>query len=113
NGDNYVLQYANLNDTSHQEITINKSTGYNATFFSFNTNSVVSVEPEADKWDLNFTVFTNIIDGFGSYAFSDGVLNNRKGGVTAYSVTTDQYYYADFVYYYLIENNFKYEQSVI
>src|SRR5690606_2079764 len=45
NGDNYVLQYANLNDTSHQEITINKSAGYNATFFSFNTNSVVNVEP--------------------------------------------------------------------
>jgi len=113
NGDSYVLQYANLNDTSHQEITINKSAGYNATFFSFNTNSVVNVEPEADKWDLNFTVFTNIIDGFRSYSFSDGVLHNRKGGVTDYSVTTDQYNYDDFGASNVIENNFKQDQRVI
>lgn len=112
-GDNYVLQYANLNDTSHQEITINKTLGYNATFFSFNTNSVVNVEPEADKWDLNFTVFTNIIDGAGSYGFSDGVLHNRKGGVTVYSVTTDQYAYEDFNASNVINNNFKLDQRTI
>ena len=112
-GDNYVLQYANLNDTSHQEIIINKTAGYNATFFSFNTNSVVNVEPEDDKWDLNFTVFTNIIDGAGSYGFSDGVLHNRKGGVTAYSVTTDQYAYEDFNASNVIINNFKLDQRAI
>lgn len=112
-GDSYVLQYANLNDSGHQEITINKSAGFNATFFSFNTNSVVNVEPEADQWDLNFTVFTNIIDGFGSYGFSDGVLHNRKGGVTAYSVTTDQYPYEDFNTSNIIANNFKMDQLVI
>ncbi len=113
NGDSYVLQYANLNDSNHQEITINKSAGFNATFFSFNTNSVVNVEPEADKWDLNFTVFTNLIEDAGSYGFSDGVLHNRKGGVTAYSVTTDQYPYEDFNTSNVIANNFKMDQLVI
>ncbi|HET8803622.1 MAG TPA: HmuY family protein [Aequorivita sp.] len=113
NGDSYVLQYANLNDSSHQEIIINKSAGFNATFFSFNTNSVVNVEPEADKWDLNFTVFTNIIEDAGSYGFSDGVLHNRKGGVTAYSVTTNQYLYEDFNTSNVIANNFKMDQLVI
>lgn len=113
NGDSYVLQYAKLNDTSHQEITINKSVGYNATFFSFNNNSIVNAEPEADKWDLNFTVFTNIIEGAGSYGYSDGVLHNRKGGVTVYSVTTDQYNYEDFNASNVIDNNFKLDQRTI
>ncbi|WP_034258680.1 HmuY family protein [Aequorivita capsosiphonis] len=112
-GDAYILQYANLNDTSHQEITINKSAGFNATFFSFNTNSVVNVEPEAGRWDINFTVFTNIIDGAGSYGYSDGVLHNRKGGVTAYSVTKDQYTYENFNTSNVIANNFKMDQLVI
>ncbi|WP_347374252.1 HmuY family protein [Aequorivita sp. Q41] len=113
NGDSYVLQYANLNDTTHQEVTINKTAGYNATFFSFNTNAIVNVEPEADKWDLNFTVFTNIIQDAGSYGYSDGVLHNRKGGVRAYSVTTDQYEYDTFTHSNIIDGNFKEDQRAI
>lgn len=113
NGESYILQYANLNDTSHQEIIINKSAGFNATFFSFNTNSVVNVAPEADRWDVNFTVFTNIIEGAGSYGYSDGVLHNRKGGVTAYSVKTEQYAYENYNKSNVIDNNFKMDQLVI
>jgi hypothetical protein len=113
NADGYVLQYADLNDTTHQEVTINKSAGFNATFFSFNTNSVVNVEPEANKWDLNFTVFTNIIEGAGSYGYSDGVLHNRKGGVTAYSVNTSQYAYDDFNGSNINQNNFEIDQRAI
>ncbi|MBT0606716.1 HmuY family protein [Aequorivita echinoideorum] len=112
-GDGYLLQYAGLNDSSHQEITISKSPGYNATFFSFNSNAVVNVEPEADSWDLNFTVFTNIIEDAGSYGFSDGVLHNRKGGVTAYSVTTNQYAYESFSASNIIESNFQQDQRTI
>ncbi len=112
-GDGYVLEYANLNDTSHQQVTIAKSVAYNAAFFSFNTNSVVNVEPDTDSWDLNFTVFTNIIEDAGSYGFSDGVLHNRKGGVTAYSVTTDQYAYEDFGKANVIEANLKQDQRAI
>lgn len=113
NGEGYTLQYANLNDSDHREISINKSPGYNATFFSFNTNSVVNVEPEAAQWDLNFTVFTNIIDGFGSYGFTDGVMSNRKGGVTAYSVTTDQYQYDSFDASKVASSNFEADQRAI
>lgn len=112
-GESYILQYAKLNDTGHQQVTISKTPGFNATFFSFNSNSVVSVEPEADQWDLNFTVFSNIIDGAGSYGFSDGVLHNRKGGVTAYSVTTDQIAYDNFTASNIIEANFQIDQRTI
>jgi len=59
-------------------------------------NTLVNVEPEMDKWDLNFTVFTNIIDGSGTYGFADGVLHNRKGGVLAYQVNTSEINYQDF-----------------
>lgn len=112
-GTSYILQYADLNDTNHQEITIDKSSGYNATFFSFDTNSTVSVEPEADRWDLNFTVFTNIIEGAGSYGFSDGVLHNRKGGVTVYTVSTEHYDYDTFLLSNTVESNFKLDQRTI
>jgi len=85
-GNGYKLQYANLNSTTHQEVSIAKNDAYNFTFFSFNTNSTVSVEPEKDKWDLGFTVFTNVIDGNGSYGYSDFVVNNLKAGIKAYRV---------------------------
>lgn len=92
----YLLQYADLNDTTHEEIVIQKNPTYNFTFFSFETNNTLQVEPEAENWDINFTVFTNILDGAGSYGFSDGVLHNRKSGVTVYAVNTTDIAYDDF-----------------
>ena len=89
-GNGYLLQYADLNDTSHQEITIEKNSEYNFTFFNLKTANTVLVAPKTENWDINFTVFTNVITGAGSYGFSDGVLHNRKGGVTAYLIDTDQ-----------------------
>ncbi len=112
-GDNYVLQYANLNDTSHQEIIINKAEGYNFTHFSFNTNNVVSAEPETANWDLVFTVFTNLIDGAGSYGFSDGVLHNRKGGVRSYQVSTDTFVFDTFSLTDVNQGNFEVDQRAI
>ena len=86
NGDNYVLQYADLTSATHQEVTIPINEAYNFSFFSFNTQNLVNVEPEKSKWDLNFSVFTNIIEGSGSYGYSDFVINNLKAGVKAYRV---------------------------
>lgn len=89
-GNDYILQYADLNDVSHQEITISKDSKYNFSFFSFDTEGVVDVEPESARWDLGFTVFTNIVEGNGSpYRYSDFVVHNRKGGVIAHQVTIE------------------------
>ena len=68
-GNDYILQYADLDATTHKEVTISKSTTHNFTFFSFNTESEVTVVPEKSSWDLNFTVFTNEIPGYGSYGY--------------------------------------------
>ncbi|KJD31083.1 hypothetical protein PK35_16510 [Tamlana nanhaiensis] len=96
NGDDYVLQYADLDATSHQEVTISKASGYNFSFFSLTNNQLVDVEPEQDRWDISFTVFTNIIDGAGSYGYSDFVTHNTKGGAEAYMVETSSSNYDAF-----------------
>lgn len=97
-GNDYILQYADLDATTHQEVTISKNSDYNFTFFSFNTETEVSVEPAKTQWDLNFTVFTNEISGYGSYGYSDFVVTNTKGGALSFAIDTDEteYTYADF-----------------
>lgn len=82
----YVLQYADLDATSHKEVTISKNEAYHFTFFSFDSEKVVNVEPEKKNWDLNFTVFSNIIPGNGAYGYSDFVVNNTKSNVHAYLI---------------------------
>ncbi|CDF81089.1 heme-binding protein HmuY-like protein [Formosa agariphila KMM 3901] len=89
-GNDYVLQYADLNATTHQEITISKNSDYNFTFFSFNTETVVDVEPKKSEWDLNFTVFTNEIQGYGSYGYTDFVANNLKADAKAYLINNEE-----------------------
>lgn len=88
-GNNYVLQYADLDATTHKEVTISKKTTHNFSFFSFNTESEVVVAPEKKNWDLNFTVFTNEIPGYGSYGYSDYVTNNTKSDAKVYMIDTD------------------------
>ncbi|CAI8939868.1 HmuY family protein [Chryseobacterium sp. IT-36CA2] len=85
-GANYKIKYAELNATEHKELTITKNTAYNYNFVSLEKNSEVTVQPEKKKWDLCFTVFTNLIAGAGSYIYADFVLSNNVGGVGAYEV---------------------------
>ncbi|MDR0196282.1 MAG: HmuY family protein [Myroides sp.] len=99
----YLLQYADLNDSTHKEVVITKNSAYNFVFFSFNNDRIVDVEPTKKKWDLNFTVFTNTVDQKGdpkgSYGYSDFIVNNRYGGVTSYKVSIpakDKTMYKDF-----------------
>ncbi len=91
-GSNYVMQYADLNATTHEEITISKNSDSSFEFFSFNTNTLVNVEPASDKWDLNFTAFTDEVfsgaDSFGAYFYGDFVTTNIKSNVGAYKIDT-------------------------
>lgn len=85
-GEGYIIKYAELNATEHKKITVAKNTAYNYNFISLKNDKEVSIQPEKKKWDLCFTVFTNIIDGAGSYIFADFVTHNNVGGVGAYEV---------------------------
>jgi len=112
-GDNYILQYADIDAVSYNEITITKDSDFNFSFFSFETTAIVEVEPQKNQWDLCFTVFTNIIEGSGSYGFSDYVLHNRKGGVTVYGITDITISYEDFEYESIDETLLQETQNVI
>ena len=96
NANSYTLQYADLDATSYNEISISKDADFNFTFFSFKTDKTVNVEPQKLQWDISFTVFTNILAGAGSYGFSDFSLHNRKGGVTSYSLVDNNISYENF-----------------
>lgn len=104
-GDGYKLQYADLAATTHTEIAIAKDPTYNFTYFSLQSGAPVVVEPVKTAWDLNFTTFTNIIEGSGSYFYSDFVLANTKGGVRGYQVMTSDIPYDSFTLANLIPND--------
>ena len=113
NNNNYILQYANLNDSAHEEIIISKSSVFSFNHFSFNTNTLVNVAPQKQKWDLCFTVFTNVLSGAGSYGFSDFTVHNRNGGALAYKVNSSDFQYDDFGINNIIEPNFSRDITTI
>jgi hypothetical protein len=96
NGNGYKLQYADLDATTYNEVFIEKEANFNFSFFSFNTEEIVNIEPQKEQWDICFTVFTNIIEDAGSYGFSDFVIHNRKGGVTSYELIDKSISYQNF-----------------
>lgn len=85
-GEGYKIKYAELNSTAIKEAVITKNNAYNFTFFSLKSDKVVNIQPEKQKWDICFTVFTNIIQGAGSYVYADFVTSNVLGGVGVYEV---------------------------
>ncbi|WP_040280128.1 HmuY family protein [Psychroserpens damuponensis] len=117
---NYILQYANLDATTHTEVTISKSTNYNFTFFSFNTESIVNVEPTSTEWDLNFSVFTDEVfagpDSYGAYIYADFVASNNLENVGIYMIDTDvdtQFTYDNFIMADVVDFNFSTDQRSI
>lgn len=115
-GNDYKLQYADLNDSSHQEVIISKNPSFNFTFFSLVNNTIVDVQPEKNKWDLGFTVFTNVISfggPSGAYGFSDFIITNRNGNVSTYSLETSVTSYENFSLSDVDTNNFNIAQNTI
>ncbi len=85
--DAYKIQYADLDDTSYQEFIIQKNPVYNFTFFSMTNNQLIDIQPAKTDWDICYTVFTNVIDGAGTYIYSDFLVSNIWGGASAYQIT--------------------------
>lgn len=108
-GNNYKLQYAAIDATTHNEIIISKNDDFNHVFFSLTTNKLVNVEPEKGKWDLNLTPFMNYTQYGGqnvTYFFSDVVITNALSGTTAYSVATTDFEFDAFILNNVIDSNF-------
>ena len=117
-GNGYLLQYADLNATTHQEISISKDGSFNFTFFSFETKSVVPVEPIKENWDLNFTVFTEVEELNNSteltaYGYSDYVKTNVLVKTKAYRVSTEDFSYENFSLNDVADENFEINQQTV
>lgn len=112
-GNDYKIQYADINSTTHEEKTISKNSAYNFTFFSLLTKEVVSVEPQKNQWDINFTTFTNIVGGTTPYYYADYVLTNVKGGARSYQVLTTVSTYEAFTLASVTDANFTADQRNI
>ncbi|WP_294820337.1 HmuY family protein [uncultured Flavobacterium sp.] len=99
-GSGYKVQYANLEATTATEVAITKNAAYNHVFFSLATGTTVQAEPEKDKWDMNFTTFTNEVFmgtvSSGAYFYSDYIVTNTKAGVTALMIEGDSAAYEAF-----------------
>ena len=106
NGNGYKIQYADLASTTFTEKTIAKDSEFNFSFFSLTTGKTVSVEPEKNKWDLNFTTFTNYL-GTVLYGYSDFIVSNRLGGTKVYQVlVSGDVTYEAFTKANVVETNF-------
>jgi hypothetical protein len=97
-GNDYKVQYADIDATTHSEITVTKKAGFNFTFLSLLDKKIVSVEPQKAQWDISFSTFTNVIPGATPtpYFYPDFVLNNLKGGAKTYQVLTTDFTYDNF-----------------
>ncbi len=109
----YLLQYADLDDTSFQEVTIAKNNDYNFTFFSLSQNQTVTVSPTKQDWDICFTVFTNEIPSYGTYGYIDFVLSNNLQAVQAYQVNTTDFDFEAFTANNILQANFVATQRAI
>lgn len=100
NANGYTLQYADINATTFQTLTIEKNSAYNFRFASFATG-LVNVEPAKDRWDIVwgwsfYKTFDAETSKWIPYAYSDLVFSNRSGNVQAAEVLTSTVSYADF-----------------
>lgn len=95
NGAGYTLQYAKINETTFKSLTVTKDAAYNFKHVSFVTGAV-NVEPEKAAWDMEWTYATYKASATIPYTYSDFVIINFVGGVTAAEVLTSTVSYADF-----------------
>jgi len=113
----YKLLYADLDATTHQQITIAKDNSHDFNYFSMVNENVVDVAPTKGKWDLNFTVFTEVLDlpegGESAYGFSDYVATNTLSNTRAYQVMTEDIAYQDFTSSNIDNSLYEIDQRVI
>lgn len=90
-GNDYVVDYANLNDTTHKTVKISKKADFNFTFLNLTSGKEVSAQPAKKQWDLSFTGFTNYYPNGAdqiTYYFADFITTNVYAGTKVYMITS-------------------------
>lgn len=91
-GNDYVVDYAKINETTHKTVTISKNADYNFAFLNLTTGQKVEAQPRKAQWDLSFTGFTNYYPSQNTnitYYFADYIVSNVHGGTKVYMVEAD------------------------
>ncbi|OEK02156.1 hypothetical protein BFP97_11755 [Roseivirga sp. 4D4] len=95
----YTLQYAEINATDYQELTIAKNDEVDFVPVSFD-NGIISTVPEKNEWDFTFTIFTSLLpvstDISIPYAIRDYILINANRVEVAMVEITAGTTYEDF-----------------
>lgn len=86
--DSYTFRYAKATDNQNvQTFVVNRSSGLNYVYFSFDENAIVTVEPPTVDWDVVFAPYLGwwetLIEGEYSPYTQSGILINNEGGVRA------------------------------
>lgn len=89
-GNGYTIQYAELDATTYNEVTIAKDPTKNLTPFSLVNGAAAAAEPATEAWDIQFpSVFSYYGPFSGTTAgvtFSDYAVHNTLGDVGLYRV---------------------------
>lgn len=84
----YKVQYANIAESATKTIVVDKDPNYNLVFLSLETGKVVTAEPRAKNWDIQWG-YSTYNSGLGSpYWFQDFILLNYMGGAEAAEIVT-------------------------
>jgi hypothetical protein len=78
NSNAFVVKTADLNGNNENTSSILKNNGCTRTYFSIASNTVVSVEPGSQNYDLLFTQYTHVYENPASVYLVTGVLLNPK-----------------------------------
>ncbi|NEQ54531.1 MAG: hypothetical protein F6K11_31100, partial [Leptolyngbya sp. SIO3F4] len=98
-GEDYVVEHADIAATDFASTTINKDAAFNFNFLDLD-NGEVSVEPEREVWDIMYGTYTELLNLGGPgldipYGFKDFIITNRTG-VSVAMVLEENIAYADF-----------------
>lgn len=95
-GAGYAVQYADINATTFNTVSIQKNTETRFQFLSLTSGEEVDVEPKTGDWDIAWTGFTNTFPTSFTdptaplipYYFSDMIITNvNAGGVSTFTYT--------------------------
>ena len=83
NNTSYYIKYANLDNTSMQNLEIKKDNTYNFQYVSLDNDETINIEPKKEYWDLLFTQYTHLfLDNEETPAYLvTGVLTNYLNNI--------------------------------
>lgn len=95
-GENYTIQYADIDAATHLEVTVSKDEAYNFLHFDLD-NGQVTIQPEKSSWDLMYGTYSGVAN-FGVFlaiSYNDYIVLNRTS-VSAVMVEEATLSYDDF-----------------